>query len=115
MVDNHDLERRAMALFRSGDADQARRLQEQFLEEIMASGEDLCSCPADCEYHGRCVECVMIHRGHADHLPHCFRDMVNGRIEVLSALTEHSHGRGTRQYGVPLSQTRFPPWPPSSA
>jgi len=92
MVDNHDLERRAMELFRSGDAERARQLQEHFLEEIMASGEDLCSCPGDCEYHGRCVECVMIHRGHADHLPHCFRAMVNERIQGLSALTEHSHG-----------------------
>ena len=94
MVDNHPLERQAMALFRAGEAQTARRLQQQFLEEIMGSGDDLCSCPAACDYHGRCVECVMVHRGHADHLPHCFRDMVNERIEGLSALTEHSHPRG---------------------
>ena len=80
-----------MALFRSGDTQEARRLQEQFLAEVMGSGEDLCSCPGNCEYHGRCVECVLIHRGHADHLPHCFRAMVNDRVEALSALTEHSH------------------------
>ena len=90
MVDDHDLERRAMELFRSGEAKRASQLQEKFLQEIMSSGEDLCSCPGNCKYHGRCVECVMIHRGHADHLPHCFRSMVNRRIDSLSGLTEHS-------------------------
>ena len=90
MVDDHELERKAMELFRSGDAARASQLQEEFLQEIMASGQDLCSCPSGCKYHGKCVECVMIHRGHGDHLPHCFRDMVNRRIEVLSGLTEHS-------------------------
>ncbi len=97
MVDNHPIERRAMELFSSGDAVAAGRLQDQFLEEIMASGEDFCPCPAGCRYHGRCVECVLIHRGHGDHLPNCFRDMVNRRIEALSALTEHSCAGRSRQ------------------
>ena len=90
MVDDHEVERKAMALFRSGDGATASKLQDDFLSEIMASGEDLCSCPHACKFHGKCVECVMIHRGHGDHLPHCFREMVNRRIEVLSELTEHS-------------------------
>jgi len=96
MIDDHPLEKRAMELFRSGDAEQASRLQEEFLAEVMSSGEDLCSCPGHCKYHGKCVECVLVHRGHADHLPHCFRSMVNERLERLSALTEHSAGRGPR-------------------
>ncbi len=90
MVDSHDLEIRAMELFRRGEPEKASRLQDQFLEEVMGSGEDLCPCPGNCKYHGRCVECVMIHRGHGDHLPHCFREMVNKRVRGLSALTEHS-------------------------
>jgi hypothetical protein len=94
MVDDHELECRAMALFRSGDAAAAGQLQDEFLRQVMASGEDLCSCPAACKHHGNCVECVMIHRGHGDHLPHCFRVMVNRRIGALSALTEHSYKPG---------------------
>ena len=90
MVDNHELEVRAMALFKKGDTEEARRLQTRFLEEMKASGEDHCSCPVDCKYHGKCVECVVIHRGHGDHLPHCFQHMVNKRIDELSGLTEHS-------------------------
>jgi hypothetical protein len=90
MIDNNELEIRAMELFRKGDAAAARKLQEVFLAQVKRSGEDLCSCPAKCAYHGKCVECVVIHRGHGDHLPHCFQEMVNRRIESLSALTEHS-------------------------
>jgi len=97
MVDDHELEIRAMALFKSGNAKEARQWQEQFLEEIKGSGEDLCSCPVDCKYHGKCVECVVIHRGHGDHLPHCFQKMVNRRIEALSALTEHSLKRRAQE------------------
>ncbi|MBM3497113.1 MAG: LPS biosynthesis protein [Armatimonadetes bacterium] len=92
MIDDHPLEQRAMELFRRGDVAEARRLQEQFLAEVLNSGEDYCSCPGNCAYHGRCVECVLVHRGHADHLPHCFRGMVNRRLGPLSALTENSLG-----------------------
>lgn len=90
MVDNHPLEIEAMELFKQGKGKEARKLQEAFLDEVLSSGEDHCTCPGNCKYHGKCVECVMIHRGHGDHLPHCFYEMVNRRIEGLSALTEHS-------------------------
>jgi len=86
-----------MALFKEGRSAEASALQDKFLEEVMSSGEDLCSCPSSCKFHGKCVECVAIHRGHRDHLPHCFRDMVNERIEGLSELTEHSCRRGPRE------------------
>lgn len=80
-----------MKLFREGKGAQARELQEAFLAEVMSSGEQLCSCPStSCAYHGKCVECVLIHRGHGDHLPRCFERMVNRRLEALSALTEHT-------------------------
>jgi len=89
MVDNHELERRALELFRAGRFEEASRLQEEFLRQVMTSGRDLCTCPSGCKYHGRCVECVMIPRGHGDHLPYCFREMVNRKLAELAALTEH--------------------------
>ena len=89
-VDDHPVEKEAMALFQRGEGRRASALQDTFLAEIMNSGKDLCTCPAACKFHGKCVECVMIHRGHGDHLPHCFRAMVNSRLDGLSALTEHS-------------------------
>jgi len=90
MIDDHEMEQRAMALFRQGKREEASRLQDEFLQTVLASGEDHCSCPAACKFHGKCVECVIVHRGHGDHLPHCFQSMVNRRINALSALTEHS-------------------------
>jgi hypothetical protein len=90
MIDNHELEIRAMELFKKGEGKKASQLQEEFLKAVKSSGEDHCPCPGGCRYHGKCVECVIIHRGHGDHLPYCFRNMLNERIESLSGLTEHS-------------------------
>ena len=93
MIDDHPLECRAMALFREGRSAEASALQDEFLAEVLSSGEDHCTCAATgCKFHGRCVECVIIHRGHGDHLPNCFRGMVNRRLRPLSALTEHTLG-----------------------
>lgn len=98
MVHDHPLEQRAMELFRAGKGDEARKLQEAFLAEVMNSGEELCSCPSTgCALHGKCVECVVVHRGHGEHLPACFRAMLNRRLEGLSALTEHTMCRDLRQ------------------
>ena len=89
-IDNNDLEKEAMACFKTGDFKRAHQLQNEFVAAVKTSGIDHCSCTTECRYHGKCVECVIIHRGHQDHLPNCFRDMVNKRIEAVSSLTEHS-------------------------
>ena len=90
MVDDHPMEQEAMGLFRKGEGKKASQLQDEFLEEIRKSGIDHCTCPGACKFHGKCVECVIIHRGHGDHLPHCFREMVNRRIEAVSGLSENT-------------------------
>lgn len=90
MIDNHELEIKAMDCFLCGNAAEAHRLQNEFLAEVKNSGEDHCSCKSQCSYHGKCVECVIIHRGHGNHLPNCFHDMVNIRIKALSELSEHT-------------------------
>ncbi|MHB0935939.1 MAG: LPS biosynthesis protein [Armatimonadota bacterium] len=93
MIDYHEMEMRAMELFQQGKRREASELQDEFLQLVQASGEDHCSCPAACKFHGKCKECVIVHRGHGNHLPHCFQLMVNKRISALSALTEHSMQR----------------------
>ena len=89
-IDNNELEIEAMALFKAGKEKEASKLQDEFLAQVKASGTDHCSCPEPCKFHGKCVECVIIHRGHGDHLPHCFQQMINKKINVLSELSEHS-------------------------
>ena len=90
MIDDNELEMEAMACFKCGEMIKAKLLQSKFLDDVKISGEDYCTCPGGCKYHGKCIECVIIHRGHSDHLPFCFQKMVNKRIEGLSGLTEHS-------------------------
>ena len=85
------------------------RLKMEALDEIRESGIDYCSCPEQCPHHGKCWECVLIHRGHRDHLPYCMWDMINERRYSLQRLTEgslmkwtpHEDGFIPRQYGCP--------------
>jgi hypothetical protein len=96
MIDNNEKEMKAMDLFKAGEGEKAHEVQDEFVAEVLSSGEDYCSCKANCKHHGKCVECVVIHRGHGDHLPNCFRDMVNRRIKAVSELTEHTFKTGNR-------------------
>ncbi|MCK5805830.1 MAG: LPS biosynthesis protein [Lentisphaeria bacterium] len=89
-IDKHPMECRAMDLFKQGEGEKASKLQDEFLAMVKESGEDHCPCPSTCKFHGKCVQCVILHRGHGDHLPYCMRQMLNERIETLSALSEHS-------------------------
>ena len=89
-IDNNELEKTALSHFRKGEDARGHELQDRFVDEVNRSIVDHCSCTVDCKYPGRCRECVVIHRGHQDHLPNCFHGMVNDRIRGVSSLTEHS-------------------------
>ena len=89
-IDDNELEKLAMEAFRKGNDREGHQLQNRFLAEVHASGQDHCSCTTKCPHHGKCADCVVIHRGHQDHLPNCFHPMVNRRIAAVSALAEHS-------------------------
>lgn len=92
-IDDNPIELEAMAAFHRGDSDGGHRLQDEFVKQFYESlkqKEDFCSCKADCKYHGRCMDCVTIHRGHGDHLPNCMHAILNRRLEKLSELSEHS-------------------------
>ncbi len=66
------------------------KIKMEALQEIKDSGIDYCSCPQTCPHHGKCWECVLIHRGHRDHLPYCMWDMVNEKLYGLQRMTEGS-------------------------
>lgn len=101
MIDDNEIEMQAMGLFKAGKHAEAVKLQDEFLEAVHASCPDHCTCPKACAFHGNCVDCVIIHRGHGDHLPHCFQPMVNKRLGALSALTEHSLKRQSTKLESP--------------
>ena len=94
-IDKNEKELRALELFHEKKRDEALAMQDEFVEDLHRAmreeGLDHCSCKnASCAYHGKCLECVAIHRAHEDHLPQCLRGMVNDRIRTLSQLTEHT-------------------------
>jgi hypothetical protein len=48
-----------------------------------------CSCPKlKCEWHGKCLECVTIHRYSKDHVPNCFQQFINDKISAIAGIGE---------------------------
>lgn len=93
-IEKNEKELYALELFHNKERDRALEVQAEFVEDLrqaVAEGMDHCPCKSTtCAYHGKCMECVAIHRANEDHLPQCFRNMVNERIRNVSGLTEHT-------------------------
>ncbi len=58
--------------------------------EMIKSGKyDECPCPKTyCEWHGKCFECVLIHRVNQDHIPNCLQPMLEKKIQELARVAE---------------------------
>lgn len=69
---------------------------EEFAEAIQASRESIRSgryaeCPCSqirCEWHGKCFECVMIHRTKKRHLPECLQPIIRESVQDLAKTCE---------------------------
>ncbi|WIV13684.1 LPS biosynthesis protein [Proteiniborus sp. MB09-C3] len=92
IIDGHPKEKEAMEAFHQGNRAEGLKIQDEFIEDLRDAmkTQDHCSCKKACKFHGKCIECVAIHRAHQDHLPNCFRIMVNQKILKISELTEHT-------------------------
>ena len=62
----------------------------QEIRSILKDPENLkCSCPkVKCEWHGKCRECVAIHRYYKDHVPNCFQQFINDKIKAIAQIGE---------------------------
>jgi len=48
-----------------------------------------CTCPNTlCDWHGKCKECVALHRHHNDHIPVCLQPLISDKIKALAAVAE---------------------------
>ena len=48
-----------------------------------------CTCPNTlCDWHGKCKECVALHRYHNDHIPVCLHPVISGKIKSLAGVAE---------------------------
>ena len=89
-IDGNELAKIELNLSREGKAKEGLPYKLEFLKQVKESGMDHCNCKEACRHHGNCYECVILHRAHQDHLPYCFWEMVNGKLQGLSQLTEDS-------------------------
>lgn len=73
------------------------RSKEEFNDEVVPKIREVlkdtnnlkCSCPkTKCEWHGKCQECVAIHRFYKDHIPNCFQQFVNEKIRAIAQIGE---------------------------
>ena len=92
MIDGHPTEKEALHQAKLGNMTECYRLEAAFIEEFHAAynDSDHCPCNVACKWHGKCKECVAIHRAHMDHLPNCLHPLVNAKLCALSELTEHT-------------------------
>lgn len=48
-----------------------------------------CTCPNMlCDWHGKCRECVALHRYHKSHVPFCLQFIIKDRVQALAATVE---------------------------
>ena len=72
------------------------RTKEQYYEEVVLKNREFvkthqfrCACPNTlCDWHGKCRECVAIHRCKGKHVPFCLQSMLRDKIEALAGVVE---------------------------
>lgn len=48
-----------------------------------------CPCPNPlCNWHGKCTECVALHRYHGDHVPFCLQPIIRDKLAALAGTAE---------------------------
>jgi hypothetical protein len=90
MIDKNPKMMKAIKCYLKGEKEVWHKAQDEFLREMEQSAQDHCPCTAACKLHGNCKKCVAVHRAHTDHLPVCFHNMINERLNAVLGLTEHS-------------------------
>lgn len=73
------------------------RSKEEFYNEVVKEIRSVlrdpnnlkCSClKVKCEWHGKCQDCVAIHRYYKDHVPNCFQQFINDKIKAIAQIGE---------------------------
>ena len=64
-----------------------------------------CTCPNTlCEWHGKCKECVALHRYHNDHVPFCLQPMLSEKLRSLVGVAEMI---AAKKEGTPLEYRHY--------
>ena len=64
-----------------------------------------CSCPHTlCEWHGKCKECIALHRFHNDHIPVCLQPMIDDKLKALVGIAEMT---ATKKEKTPIEYRHY--------
>jgi len=82
--------------------------KEEYYERVLANRklvEDAaitgCTCPNTlCDWHGKCKECVALHRFYNDHVPFCLQSILRDKVKALAATVEMET---EQKAGTPIS------------
>ena len=48
-----------------------------------------CTCTSTlCEWHGKCAQCVALHRHHGEHVPACLQPLLADKVRALADTVE---------------------------
>lgn len=72
------------------------RSKEEYYQLVLenrklAADSKITSCPCPntlCDWHGKCKECVALHRYHADHVPYCLQEIMRDKVRALASVVE---------------------------
>ena len=64
-----------------------------------------CTCPNTlCDWHGKCKECVVLHRHYNDHIPVCLQLLVRDKLKALAGVCELV---ATKKEDTPIEYRRY--------
>jgi hypothetical protein len=72
------------------------KTKEEYYQSVLenrklAADPEILKCPCTstlCEWHGRCRECVALHRYQGDHVPACLQPLLRDKLQALAAVAE---------------------------
>ncbi len=88
------------------------RSKEEYYESVqknrqLAADPEVtqCTCPNTlCDWHGKCKECVALHRYHNDHVPVCLQPIIAEKLKGLVGTVEMVT---TKKEGTPIEYRHY--------
>lgn len=81
--------------------------QRQRERELMKDPENVrCPCVNTfCQWHGRCHQCVAVHRYYKDHIPSCLNFIIQDKLDALAGTIERSSV--AKEIGLPQESIQY--------
>jgi len=88
------------------------KTKEEYYEQVLKNRKLVanpeitkCSCPNTlCDWHGKCKECVALHRFHNDHIPVCLHPIIQDKLKDLVGVSEMT---AKKKEGTPIEHRHY--------